>query len=94
MTHKITLEQEHNSHHDDEQGVFEDCFQAVVHCESRDEARRIANLASNEVEVREALELLEGLQDMLDEDRIADIDDQVGMIHSSLSEAVLKKVEA
>lgn len=47
--HHITLERDHDAHVNEEEGGFDDCHQAVVHCEDKDEARAVAKAVGEHV---------------------------------------------
>jgi len=47
----ITKEQEHNAHVDEEREGFVACHQVVVHCETPEEARAVAETVSSEHEI-------------------------------------------
>lgn len=47
----------HNAHVNDEERGFDDCYPVVVHAESREEAREIAQVLMDEFGVEESAEV-------------------------------------
>lgn len=53
MTHGITLEDDHDAHVAPEKEGFVDCHQVVVHCETMDEARDVADSIATEYDIED-----------------------------------------